>query len=207
MDLAGPLGGTPGLSYRLVLSGDYAHRSPQGYRDRRSAYIAPSIGWRDATTQLVVGAQRILEVQQAHPGGSRPFGQPDEVLGVIVAVAKHGRAPLAPRPDGRPERVPGRHGIGREGRQAREFRPPFEKGVRPHLQGQAIIGQQGPGQTLSLQYGRRPGLVQLDLHVHRRRVERGFRRALGDEGREEAVPQVLDQGQSGGGVEGHDGRR
>lgn len=60
MDLAGPFGSTPGLTYRLVLSGEYGHRSPQGYRDRRSAYLAPSIGWRDDTTQLVVGAQRIL---------------------------------------------------------------------------------------------------------------------------------------------------
>jgi iron complex outermembrane receptor protein len=59
LDLAGPLGGAPGLTYRLVLSGEYADRSPQGYRQRRSAYIAPSIGWRGKSTQLVVGLQRI----------------------------------------------------------------------------------------------------------------------------------------------------
>ncbi len=60
MDLAGPLGHAPGWSYRLVLSGEYAARTPQGYRDRRSAYVAPSIGWHGDTTQLVVGVQRIL---------------------------------------------------------------------------------------------------------------------------------------------------
>ena len=60
LDLAGPLGHVPGLTYRLVMSGEYADRSPQGYRNRRSAYLAPSIGWRTATTQLVVGMQRIL---------------------------------------------------------------------------------------------------------------------------------------------------
>lgn len=60
LDLAGPLGHTPGLSYRLVVSGEYAERTPQGYGAQRSAYIAPSIGWRGPTTQLVVGAQRIL---------------------------------------------------------------------------------------------------------------------------------------------------
>ncbi|WP_233171791.1 TonB-dependent receptor [Dyella sp. ASV21] len=59
LDLAGPLGHNPALSYRLVLSGEYADRSPQGYSNRRSAYIAPSIAWRTSTTQLVVGAQRI----------------------------------------------------------------------------------------------------------------------------------------------------
>jgi iron complex outermembrane recepter protein len=60
LDLAGPLGHTPGLSYRLVVSGEYAERTPQGYGQRRSAYVAPSIAWRGPTTQLVVGVQRIL---------------------------------------------------------------------------------------------------------------------------------------------------
>jgi len=60
LDLAGPLGKTPGLTYRLVASGEYADRSPQGYRHRRSAYLAPSIGWRGTSTDLVVGVQRIL---------------------------------------------------------------------------------------------------------------------------------------------------
>jgi len=60
LDLAGPLGHMPGLNYRLVLSGEYADRTPQGYRNRRSAYIAPSMGWSGETTQLVVGVQRIF---------------------------------------------------------------------------------------------------------------------------------------------------
>lgn len=60
LDLAGPLGHTPGLTYRLVVSGEYTDRTPQGYGQRRSAYFAPSIGWRDSTTQLVVGVQRIV---------------------------------------------------------------------------------------------------------------------------------------------------
>ena len=60
LDMAGPLGHTPGLTYRLVVSGDYGYRSPQGYLNRRSAYIAPAVGWRGDTTDLVVGVQRIL---------------------------------------------------------------------------------------------------------------------------------------------------
>lgn len=60
LDLAGPLGHSSGLTYRLVMSGDYAERSPQGYRNRRSGYLAPSIGWTTSSTQLVVGAQRIV---------------------------------------------------------------------------------------------------------------------------------------------------
>ncbi|HET6555163.1 MAG TPA: TonB-dependent receptor [Dyella sp.] len=60
MDFGGPLGQTPGLSYRMVISGEYGDRSPQGYRNQRSAYLAPSIGWRGDSTDVVVGAQRIL---------------------------------------------------------------------------------------------------------------------------------------------------
>jgi len=60
LDMTGPLGHVSGLTYRLVMSGDYADRTPQGYRNRRSGYLAPSIGWSSASTQLVVGAQRIL---------------------------------------------------------------------------------------------------------------------------------------------------
>jgi iron complex outermembrane receptor protein len=60
LDTTGPLGHVAGLTYRLIVSGDYADRTPQGYRNRRSGYIAPSIGWYTTSTQLVVGAQRIL---------------------------------------------------------------------------------------------------------------------------------------------------
>jgi iron complex outermembrane receptor protein len=60
LDMTGPLGHVSGLTYRLVMSGDYADRTPQGYRNRRSGYLAPSIGWTRGGTQLVVGAQRIV---------------------------------------------------------------------------------------------------------------------------------------------------
>ncbi len=60
LDLAGVLGHASEWSYRLVASGEYAERTPQGYGERRSAYLAPSIAWRSSTTQLVLGAQRIL---------------------------------------------------------------------------------------------------------------------------------------------------
>lgn len=60
LDMTGPLGHVSGLTYRLVMSGDYADRTPQGYRNRRSGYLAPSIGWTSGGTQLVVGAQRIV---------------------------------------------------------------------------------------------------------------------------------------------------
>jgi iron complex outermembrane recepter protein len=60
IDLAGPLGSSKELTYRLVLSGEWADRTAQGYRGQRSSYVAPSIGWQNATTKLIVGVERIL---------------------------------------------------------------------------------------------------------------------------------------------------
>lgn len=60
IDLAGPWGDGKQLTYRLVLSGEYADRTAQGYHGQRSSYFAPSIGWHDATTKLTVGVERIL---------------------------------------------------------------------------------------------------------------------------------------------------
>lgn len=60
LDLAGPLGNSQQLSYRLVLSSEYADRTAQGYRGLRSNYFAPSIGWQNDTTKLVVGGSRVL---------------------------------------------------------------------------------------------------------------------------------------------------
>jgi len=60
LDLAGPLGSSKELTYRLVLSDEYADRTAQGYVGQRSSYLAPSIGWQSATTKLIVGIERIL---------------------------------------------------------------------------------------------------------------------------------------------------
>ena len=60
IDLAGPWGNSRELTYRLVLSGEYADRTAQGYHGQRSSYWAPSIGWHSATTKLTVGVERIL---------------------------------------------------------------------------------------------------------------------------------------------------
>lgn len=60
IDLAGPLGNSEGLTYRLVLSDEYADHTAQGYHGLRSSYVAPSIGWQGTTTKLIVGVERIL---------------------------------------------------------------------------------------------------------------------------------------------------
>ena len=57
LDMTGPLGHVSGLTYRLVMSGDYADRTPQGYRNRRSGYLAPSIGWPEYVPLVVMSVK------------------------------------------------------------------------------------------------------------------------------------------------------
>ncbi|MGC1547028.1 MAG: TonB-dependent receptor, partial [Rhodanobacter sp.] len=58
VDLAGPLGSSKDLTYRLVLSGENADRTAQGYQGQRNSYFAPSIGWKHGSTTLIVGITR-----------------------------------------------------------------------------------------------------------------------------------------------------
>jgi iron complex outermembrane recepter protein len=61
IDLAGPLENNKELTYRMVLSGEHANRTAQGYDGQRSSYFAPSIEWGNATTKLIVGVERIVD--------------------------------------------------------------------------------------------------------------------------------------------------
>ncbi|RDS79305.1 TonB-dependent receptor [Dyella monticola] len=54
-DLAGPMNRSGTFTYRLVLNGDMANRTPQGMRGQRNRYVAPSIGWSTSKTTLVAG--------------------------------------------------------------------------------------------------------------------------------------------------------
>jgi hypothetical protein len=57
-----------------------------------------------------VGAQGVLEVQQADAGHAVAARQPQQVLGVIVAVGEDVGAGLAAHPDRGPQGVPLGHG-------------------------------------------------------------------------------------------------
>ncbi|GGA25591.1 TonB-dependent siderophore receptor [Dyella nitratireducens] len=55
LDLAGPLNASKSLTYRLVLNGDVADRTPQGMRGQRNRYVAPSVGWSTPDTTFIAG--------------------------------------------------------------------------------------------------------------------------------------------------------
>ena len=55
LDLAGALNASKTLSYRLIVNGDMADRTPQGMRGQRNRYVAPSIGWSTPDTTFIAG--------------------------------------------------------------------------------------------------------------------------------------------------------
>jgi iron complex outermembrane recepter protein len=61
VDLAGALNASKTLSYRLIVDGDIADRTPQGMRGQRERYIAPSIAWTTNNTSFVAGFSWMLD--------------------------------------------------------------------------------------------------------------------------------------------------
>lgn len=60
LDLAGPLNASKSLTYRLIVNGDTADRTPQGMRGQRNRYVAPSIGWSTPDTTFIAGASWMM---------------------------------------------------------------------------------------------------------------------------------------------------
>ena len=60
LDLAGPLNDSKSLTYRLIVNGDMADRTPQGMRGQRNRYVAPSIGWSTPDTTFITGASWMM---------------------------------------------------------------------------------------------------------------------------------------------------
>lgn len=59
LDRGGALDADAHWTYRLILSGEYARRTPQGRIGPRNDYLAPSLGWQDEDTRLTVGLQSL----------------------------------------------------------------------------------------------------------------------------------------------------
>lgn len=88
LDLAGPILDNQNLTYRFVISAERADRNFIGYDGQRDFYVAPSIGWQDAHTRLVVGFEQhtsrvpVAPISLLLPGGplqsSSPLGRPDD---------------------------------------------------------------------------------------------------------------------------------
>lgn len=88
LDLAGPILDNRNLTYRFVISAERADRDFMGYDGQRDFYVAPSIGWQDARTRLVVGFEQhtsrvpVAPTSLLLPGGplqsSSPLGRPDD---------------------------------------------------------------------------------------------------------------------------------
>ncbi|WDD90356.1 TonB-dependent receptor (plasmid) [Burkholderia sp. FERM BP-3421] len=58
VDLTGPITSDKQLSYRFIVSGERAAGSYGGFQGKRDFYIAPSLRWKDSSTDLVVGLEQ-----------------------------------------------------------------------------------------------------------------------------------------------------
>ncbi|MFM0596471.1 TonB-dependent siderophore receptor [Paraburkholderia dilworthii] len=88
LDLAGSILDDGKLTYRFVVSAEHADRNFIGYDGQRDFYVAPSIGWQDMQTRVVVGFEQhtsrvpVAPISLFLPGGplqsSSPLGRPDD---------------------------------------------------------------------------------------------------------------------------------
>ena len=88
LDLAGAITDDKKLTYRFVMSGERAGQDSIGYDGKRNFYVAPSIGWHDAQTTLVVGLEQNSDREPFAPNSlllptgpmqlSSPLGRPDD---------------------------------------------------------------------------------------------------------------------------------
>nr|WP_254616576.1 TonB-dependent receptor [Burkholderia metallica] len=58
VDLTGPVSSEKRLAYRFIVSGERAGQSYGGFDGKRDFYIAPSLRWKDASTDLIVGFEQ-----------------------------------------------------------------------------------------------------------------------------------------------------
>ena len=127
--------------------------------------------------------------------------QPDQVLGVVVAVDRHRRGRERREGRGRPRLVLGGE-VGRRRAAGRRRQVPFERQPRLAQQEGEVVGRRRPGAV-----GRRQPL-QVGEEVDRRGVEPALaRRRRGAEPGEEVVAEVLEQHEAAVRVGGEHRRR
>ncbi len=155
-----------------------------------------------------MGQHCVLEVDHADPRGAGPFRQPEQVLGVEVAVGEDRRPSLASLGDVRPQTVPFGEGRGPQIEGRGQPGLPVDEQVRPGLERHSVIGQQRPRQTIDGQDAWRRELVKSRLGVHGREVELGLVLSLFHQPGEDSLAEVFDHGQALADIEGLDpGRR
>ncbi|WP_244096967.1 TonB-dependent siderophore receptor [Burkholderia ambifaria] len=94
-DSTGALTSDQKLRYRFIVSGDRAGESSMGYDGRRDLYIAPTIEWKDRSTDITVGYERTAarapfpQFTMGYEGGDlyrkyfdHPLGNPGDHFGV-----------------------------------------------------------------------------------------------------------------------------
>jgi hypothetical protein len=153
-------------------------------------------------------AQGILEIKQAHTRRAGAMRQPDQVFGVVVAVAEDARTRFPRRANWRPDIFPFVARRLAKLKTGMEARQPFEEQIAPGLERDVIVGQQRPGRAVGFEAMGRVLGMQSYQDIGGGVVQRRLVGAALDEARVEIVAEVLEHGKAGGEVAGdHTGRR
>ena len=152
-----PVVGEEGLAVDLGPGGEIAvqHRRLELGRD-----VAAGVLEQVQQVPGRMAGDGVLEVEHADAGETVAVGEPEQVLGVIVAVDEDRAAGLASGDDGGPERLPFGGGVvGRAG-QAGEVEPPLKERIEPRAIGQGVVAVERPALAGGLDDSGRVGFVQ-----------------------------------------------
>ncbi|WP_438887565.1 hypothetical protein, partial [Bacillus cereus group sp. BC46] len=63
LDTTGAITDDKKLRYRFIISGERVGQNAMGYDGQRNFYFAPTVQWKDSTTDLTVGYERTVDRQ------------------------------------------------------------------------------------------------------------------------------------------------
>ena len=194
--------GVVGHEGGAVNAGAQGEIAVQRFSLQRGRHIAARVLKQGVQVPRRVGAHRVLEVDHADAGRAVAPGQPDQVLGVIVAVRHDRGARRARSDDGRPGRAPVGDGGVIERHPIIQLRQPFDEQIGPALQRRLVIGQQRPVAAWAVQgLRRRSGLVQDSQGLDGGQIQRRLVGAVFDHAGEQVIAEILQHGQTVGRIQ------
>ncbi|MBW4953615.1 hypothetical protein KZW03_29345, partial [Klebsiella pneumoniae] len=67
LDSTGAITANKKLRYRFIISGERVGQNSMGYDGERNFYFAPTLEWKDSTTDLTVGYERTVNREPVPP--------------------------------------------------------------------------------------------------------------------------------------------
>ena len=187
----GGQGGVVGHELFAVDCGPQGEVVVQHGRFQFGGHVAAGVLEQGVQVPGRVGQNAVLEVDHADAGGARAVRQPEQIFGVVIAVGEDSGSLRGAAAEGSPEFVPFGGVIGADGNARFEFRQPLDEEVGAGLQGQVVVGEQGPGCARRFEDGGRDGVLQDGEGLDGGAVEGGLIVAGLDAADEQAIAEVF----------------